>query len=143
LAASLAGVALPLSAIGLFGLMAQETSRRTREFGVGGMMLRLSAAVISSCMLASLLFEVRARTEWHTEIASLALLLVPLLACLHRTAGVQGSTPTRIAPAPAARGYRMEGAQLEPTGDEQPGRCALPDGQLRVQRAESDLIAGG
>jgi putative ABC transport system permease protein len=106
LVGSFAFVALALAALGIFGLMAQETARRTQEIGVrlalgaepagiaadailrgiklaaAGVALGLAGAWYASRLLESLLFEVEPHAILPYSLAALILLIAALCASL-------------------------------------------------------------
>ena len=101
---SFAGIALLLSAVGIYGMLAYDVSRRTREIGIRsalgatrrqvaglivrqglwktvmGVVLGLAGATLLSRFLTSLLFEVRPTDSFVYVAVSLLLMIVAALA---------------------------------------------------------------
>jgi putative ABC transport system permease protein len=114
--------AVLLAVMGLYGVLAQAVADRTREIGVRvalgatrgsifrlvlrrgfaaaalGLALGLLATVMTSKLLASLLFDVRPAEPWVVGACALFLALVALLACV-----VPAVRAVRIDPASAVR----------------------------------------
>jgi putative ABC transport system permease protein len=123
LSAAFAGVALILTAVGIYGVLASAVAYRTKEIGVrmavggtraqilrmilrwglsvaaGGIAIGLIAAVVLSPALEALLFGVMSRDPVTFVLVALTLVTVSLLACY-----VPAARATKIDPLIALRG---------------------------------------
>jgi putative ABC transport system permease protein len=117
-----AGVALFLAAVGIFGVVAQATARRTKEIGIrmalgadgrrvvrhvlfggmrpvaAGILLGAAGAVALRPLVASLLFHVRPADPWIMALAVGTLAAVAAVACL-----VPARRAARVDPSAALR----------------------------------------